>query len=112
MKKHNCHINTSEKKILGAYFHYTIHASEKDGFIKEQGSIFDKHTKITSRLGEFFEYDGGRHNQPSWWWKLLPFTEGGRERPNNKHFSSKDEAIASLKNALNKRGYKLITGEE
>ena len=109
MKKHDCHIDTGRKLYQGVnYFSHPIRANDKEGFIK--GAAFPgwESAEPTPTLGQFYEYEGCKAYKPCWRWELYPFNKGGRTRTSNKQFSNKDEAIASLKKALDKKGYNLV----
>ena len=111
MKKHDCYIKTNSKVIIGgySYFYYPVNASEKEGFIKDPGYPSRLGVKYYDRLGAFYGSDSHGKQKPSWWWKLYAFDEKDEERISKQHFSDKTAAIASLKKALNRKGYKLAT---
>ena len=110
MNKHDCHIDVLKRQggEDWGYFSHSIVANNEAGFITH--ATWRGPSEPSEILGFFYESKAKGPGKPAyWWWTLKSFTPNGRERQSNKHFSDKGAAIASLKKALSRKGYRLTT---
>ena len=109
MKKHECYIDTKTNlgEEWGGVWH-PILAIEEDGF---RNPYPPSSLHATDLLGYLEEHDDDDGKSPMQWrWRLMPFEHKGRDRE-SKPFDSKSDAIASLSKSLNRKGYRLVSGD-
>ena len=108
MSKHDCYIDTNTFTGGGPgwdYHSHPIRAKHEDGFIVTYRGYSDE---IRSDLiGHWYIDYATQHRVPHWHWNLKQTAKYGKPSA-SKRYTNKDKALASLKKALARKGYRLV----